>query len=189
VLLAGSSKKYSKIAHHNIHFGQSWRGVFEDLIDKKRLMTDPSLLVTNPTHSDPTLAPNGKEIYYVLFPTPNLDADIDWRSEGPRYRDEMVRVLEQRGYKGFGDSIEFERLTTPADWQARGMERGAPFASAHTFFQTGPFRPSNRWGQNVVFAGSGTQPGVGVPMVLISGRLAAERITGPDRNYRSRALH
>ena len=59
------------------------------------------------------------------------------------------------------------------------MERGAPFASSHTFGQTGPFRPGNLWGQNVVFTGSGTRPGVGVPMVLISGRLAAERITGP----------
>jgi phytoene desaturase len=188
VLLVGSKKSYSKIAHHNIHFGRSWRGVFDDLIEKKRLMTDPSLLVTNPTHSDPSLAPDGKQIYYALFPTPNLDADIDWKSEGPKYRDEMVRVLEERGYREFGESIEVERLTTPADWQARGMERGAPFAAAHTFFQTGPFRPSNRWGENVVFAGSGTQPGVGVPMVLISGRLAAERITGKDRSYRSRAL-
>ncbi|MBM3723410.1 MAG: phytoene desaturase [Actinobacteria bacterium] len=188
VLLAGSKKSYSKIAHHNIHFGRSWRGVFDDLIEKKQLMTDPSLLVTNPTHSDPTLAPDGKQIYYVLFPTPNLDANIDWATQGPRYRDEMVRVLEERGYRDFGESIEVENLTTPADWQARGMERGAPFAAAHTFFQTGPFRPSNRWGENVVFAGSGTQPGVGVPMVLISGRLAAERITGKDRSYRSRAL-
>ena len=61
------------------------------------------------------------------------------------------------------------------------MEQGAPFAAAHSFFQTGPFRPRNLApGENVVFAGSGTQPGVGVPMVLISGRLAAERILGPD---------
>jgi phytoene desaturase len=67
------------------------------------------------------------------------------------------------------------------------MERGAPFAAAHSFGQTGPFRPGNMWGENVVFTGSGTQPGVGVPMVLISGRLAAERITGKDRNYTSRA--
>jgi phytoene dehydrogenase-like protein len=61
---------------------------------------------------------------------------------------------------------------------ALGMERGAPFASAHTFFQTGPFRPRNmaKGYENIVFAGSGTQPGVGVPMVLISGKLAAERI-------------
>lgn len=67
------------------------------------------------------------------------------------------------------------------------MAAGTPFASAHTFGQTGPFRPANRWGENVVFTGSGTQPGVGVPMVLISGRLAAERITGVDPSYTSRA--
>jgi phytoene desaturase len=188
LLLAGSSATYSKIAHHNIHFGKSWRGVFRELIDEKRLMSDPSLLVTNPTHSDPSLAPAGKQVYYVLFPTPNLDADIDWRSQGPRYRDEVVRVLEERGYVGFGDSIDVEHITTPLDWANQGMERGAPFAAAHSFLQTGPFRPGNLWGQNVVFTGSGTQPGVGVPMVLVSGRLAAERVTGPDPLYRSRAL-
>lgn len=187
LLLAGSSASYSKIAHHNIHFGRSWKGVFEDLIDRKQLMTDPSLLVTNPTHSDPDLAPAGKQIYYVLFPTPNLDAPIDWNLTKERYRDEVVRTLEERGYVGFGDSIEVEDITTPQDWADRGMERGAPFASAHSFIQTGPFRPGNLWGENVVFTGSGTQPGVGVPMVLISGRLAAERITGPDLTYRSRA--
>ena len=187
LLLAGSTASYSKIAHHNIHFGRSWKGVFEELIDRRTLMSDPSILVTNPSHSDPSLAPDGKEIYYVLFPTPNLDAPIDWRTEGPRYRDEVVRTLEKRGYVGFGDAIEVEDVTTPLDWEARGMERGAPFASAHSFLQTGPFRPSNMWGENVVFTGSGTQPGVGVPMVLVSGRLAAERITGPDRSYRSRA--
>ena len=180
-MLVGSSKKWDHVAHHNIHFGKSWDGVFDELINKKVLMTDPSILVTVPTHDDPTLAPPGKHSYYVLFPTPNLDADIDWTIEKSRYRDEMVRSLESRGYDGFGDAIEVETVTTPLDWQAQGMERGAPFASAHTFFQTGPFRPSNIAAgfENVVFAGSGTQPGVGVPMVLISGRLAAERIVGP----------
>jgi phytoene desaturase len=141
-------------------------------------MRDPSFLVTNPTRSDPSLAPAGQQGYYVLFPTPNLDGAVDWETFGPKYRDEVVATLERRGYVGFGDAIEVEATTTPLDWQARGMERGAPFAAAHTFGQTGPFRPRNRWGQNVVFAGSGTTPGVGVPMVLISGRLAAERIVG-----------
>ena len=114
------------------------------------------------------------------FPTPNLDAKIDWNKEGARYRNEILRVMEERGYENFEQNIEVEELTTPLDWQERGMERGAPFASAHTFFQTGPFRPRNlaHGFENVVFAGSGTQPGVGVPMVLISGRLAAERIVG-----------
>ncbi|MEI6361011.1 MAG: phytoene desaturase family protein [Actinomycetes bacterium] len=187
LLLAGSSATYSKIAHHNIHFGRSWQGVFDELIDKQQLMSDPSILVTNPTRSDPSLAPDGKQIYYVLFPTPNLDAPIDWRVEGPRYRDEVLRTLEARGYVGFADAIDVEDVTTPLDWQRRGMERGAPFASSHSFLQTGPFRPGNLWGENVVFTGSGTQPGVGVPMVLVSGRLAAERVTGKDPAYRSRA--
>jgi len=144
-------------------------------------MSDPSILVTVPSKDDPSLAPAGKSSYYVLFPTPNLTADIDWEKIGPKYKAEMIKALEERGYEGFGDGIEVEQLTTPLDWQKQGMAQGAPFASAHTFFQTGPFRPRNlaKGFENVVFAGSGTQPGVGVPMVLISGRLAAERIVGP----------
>ncbi len=180
VLLAGSSKSYDFTAHHNIHFGHEWDSIFTELIDKKRFMSDPSLLVTIPSKDDPKLAPAGKHSYYILFPTPNLDADINWEVEGHRYRDHMIETMQSRGYADFGASIEVEHLTTPLDWQKQGMERGAPFASAHTFFQTGPFRPRNLAAgfENVVFAGSGTQPGVGVPMVLISGRLAAERILG-----------
>ena len=180
-LLIGSSKKYDFTAHHNIHFGHSWDGVFDELIKKKQLMSDPSILVTIPTHDDPNLAPPGKHSYYVLFPTPNLDSNIDWTKQAGPYRDQMIKTIEERGYAGFGDSIETEVMTTPLDWKNQGMEMGAPFASAHTFFQTGPFRPRNmaQGIENVVFAGSGTQPGVGVPMVLISGRLAAERIVGP----------
>ena len=181
-MLVGSKKSYDHIAHHNIHFGASWDGVFDELINKKILMTYPSILVTVPSLDDKSLTPPGKESYYVLFPTPNLDADIDWKVTGPKYRDQMIKTLEQRGYTDFGDSIEVEHLTTPLDWETQGMERGAPFASAHTFFQTGPFRPRNLAAgfENIVFAGSGTQPGVGVPMVLISGRLAAERILGKN---------
>jgi phytoene desaturase len=186
LLLAGSTARYDQLAHHNIHFGTAWRQVFDELLSG-RLMSDPSVLVTNPTRSDPALAPDGREIYYVLFPTPNLDAPIDWERIGPRYREHVLATLEARGYPGFGEAVEVEHVTTPVDWAARGMERGAPFAAAHTFWQTGPFRPGNLWGENVVFTGSGTRPGVGVPMVLISGRLAAERVLGPDPSYRSRA--
>jgi phytoene desaturase len=189
LLHIGSSASYGKIAHHNIHFGRAWRRTFDEIIRDGQLMSDPSLLVTNPSGSDPALAPAGRQTYYVLAPTPNLTADIDWASTGPRYRDELVATLEARGYTGFGAGIEVERLVTPADWAASGLAAGAPFAAAHTIAQTGPFRFPTlpRAFENVVFTGSGTQPGVGVPMVLLSGRLAAERITGRDRQYRSRA--
>lgn len=181
VLLAGSTRSYPDAVHHNIHFGHEWRGVFDELIAKRTLMSDPSLLVTNPTYTDTSLAPEGRQSYYVLFPTPNLDADIDWAREEPRYVEHMLATMEDRGYDGFASAMEVSHVTTPQDWLERGMERGAPFAAAHSFTQTGPFRPGNLWGENVVFTGSGTRPGVGVPMVLISGRLAAERITGRAR--------
>ena len=168
-MLAGSNRSYDFTAHHNIHFGEQWKGVFDDLTHG-RLMSDPSILVSRPTASDPSLAPAGKEIYYVLFPTPNMTAGIDWAESAPRYREHVISQLESRGYEGFGDAIEVEDVTTPLEWEQRGMQAGAPFASAHTFGQTGPFRPGNLWGENVVFTGSGTQPGVGVPMVLVSGR-------------------
>lgn len=189
VLLAGSRQSYRHTAHHTISFGRAWQRTFDEVIQRGRLMSDPSLLVTTPTRSDPTLAPEGRHSYYVLAPTPNLTADLDWHRLAPRYRDEVVETLEERGFVGFDDGIDIEHSITPADWRARGMAAGAPFAAAHTFRQTGPFRPGNLVDgvDNVVLAGSGTIPGVGVPMVLISGRLAAERVVGRDRTYRSRA--
>ncbi|GAA0473749.1 phytoene dehydrogenase [Paractinoplanes deccanensis] len=181
VLHIGSTRSYGKIAHHNIHFGHQWRGTFDEVIRKGLLMSDPSLLVTNPTHTDPSAAPPGKQTYYVLAPAPNLDAGpMNWRGDlRTRYADSLVRTLEDRGYIGFGDGIEVREIITPADWLDQGMAAGTPFAAAHTFAQTGPFRPANLHPSlpNVVFTGSGTQPGVGVPMVLISGKLAAGRIT------------
>jgi phytoene desaturase len=83
---------------------------------------------------------------------------------------------------GYPSDIEVEAFVDPLDWERQGMERGTPFALSHRFFQTGPFRPSNvdRRAPGLVFVGSGTQPGVGVPMVLVSGRLAAERVRQMD---------
>ncbi|MCM3886410.1 phytoene desaturase family protein [Frankia sp. R82] len=190
LLLAGARADYPHTAHHTIHFGQAWRRTFAEIIDRGELMSDPSFLVSTPSRSDPTLAPAGGHACYVLFPTPNLTAGLDWSVLGPRYRDEVVATCERRGYPGFGAAIEVEQVTTPADWRARGMAAGAPFAAAHTLGQTGPFRPGNLAPglANVVFTGSGTRPGVGVPMVLVSGRLAAERVLGPQSGYRSRAL-
>jgi phytoene desaturase len=181
VLHIGSRQAYSKIAHHNIHFGRSWQGTFDEVIHRGLLMSDPSLLVTNPSRTDPSAAPDGRQTYYVLAPTPNLEAGpMDWRGGlAERYAESLVHTLERRGYVGFGDGIEVERIITPADWADQGMAAGTPFAAAHTFRQTGPFRPANLHPtlENVVFTGSGTQPGVGVPMVLISGKLAAARVT------------
>ncbi len=183
VLHAGSRQAYSRIAHHNVHFGRSWRAAFDEVIRRGRLMSDPSLLVTNPSRTDPSVAPAGRQAYYVLAPVPNLaTGPLDWRTATlpSRYAEELARTLEERGYVGFRDGIEVSKMVTPADWADYGLAAGTPFAAAHTLRQTGPFRPRNVHPslENVFFVGAGTQPGVGVPMVLISGKLAAARVVG-----------
>jgi phytoene desaturase len=111
----------------------------------------------------------------VLEPTPNLDGRVDWNEDRGRVRDELAARV---GALGYGTDVEVEALVDPLDWQQLGLERGTPFALSHKFLSTGPFRPSNveRHAPGLVFVGSGTVPGVGVPMVLVSGRLAAERV-------------
>jgi phytoene desaturase len=151
-------------------------------------MTDPSLLVTRPTATDPSLAPEGHELLYILAPCPNLHtAPLDWAGLRSAYRDELVSTLEQRGLTNLGEVIEVEQLVTPADWAAQGLAVGTPFSVAHTFAQTGPFRPSNlvRGRSNVVLAGCGTTPGVGVPTAIISGKLAAARISAVSTRRRA----
>ena len=174
----------TEAAHHNIHFGRTWREAFTALLDEGRRMPDPSILVTVPTRSDPSLAPAGAHSLYVLEPAPNLDGHVDWTGERERIRDDLAGRVAALGYPA---EIEVEEFLDPVDWEARGMERGTPFALAHTFFQTGAFRPSNRDRRipGVFFVGSGTTPGVGVPMVLVSGRLAAERVQTYARERRS----
>jgi phytoene desaturase len=163
------------VEHHNIHFGRTWERAFGEMLDDGRRMSDPSILVTVPTLAEPSMAPPDRHVLYVLEPVPNLDGRVDWTAERDIARRRLAAHVSALGYP---DDIEVETLVDPRDWQAQGMERGTPFALAHRFLQSGPFRPANvdRRAPGVVFAGSGTQPGVGIPMVLVSGRLAAERV-------------
>lgn len=183
VLHLGTDRTWPSLAHHTLSFGASWHTTFDELTRTGRLMSDPSLLITRPTATDPGLAPPGRHLHYVLAPCPNTDIGpgvAAWTDLAPGYRDRLLRELERRGLAGLGSAIEAECMVTPAGWHAQGHAAGTPFAAAHTFAQTGPFRPRNlvRGTENAVLAGCGTTPGVGVPTVLLSGKLAAARITG-----------
>jgi phytoene desaturase len=162
-------------AHHNIHFGDAWKGAFKALLEDGTRMPDPSILVSGPSSSDPSLAPEGCSSLYVLEPMPNLDGHIDWLYERDRVKEDLTARVAALGYPS---EVEVERFFDPTDWERQGMERGTPFALSHRFFQSGPFRPNNvtKKVPGLVFVGSGTVPGVGVPMVLLSGRLAADRV-------------
>lgn len=179
------------VGHHTIQFGDAWAQTFRDIIDDGRVMSDPSLLVTRPTASDPGLAPPGRDLLYILAPTPNTDvARIDWESTESTYVEEMIAAVNAR-QPGLIQDPEVLSVFTPDSWGRQGMAAGSPFALAHTFTQTGPFRPANmiRGVDNVVLAGSSTIPGVGVPTVILSGKLAAQRISGLVAENNKREVH
>jgi phytoene desaturase len=165
--------------HHTILFGRAWRQTFTEIIQRGEVMSDPSLLFTRPTATDRSLAPPGRDLGFLLAPAPNLARGrIDWAERGPEYVAGLLDVLGHR-LPGVGE-VELLHVDTPADWARQGLVAGTPFAYAHTVTQTGPFRPGNRPGgvANAVLAGGSTVPGVGVPTAVVSGRLAADRITG-----------
>jgi phytoene desaturase len=163
-------------AHHNIHFGHEWAGAFAALAEGRR-MPDPSLLVSVPTLSEPGLAPDGCSVLYALEPVPNLTAGLDWSRLRTRVRDDLAAHVARLGYPV--DIVE-ETVVDPVDWARQGLAAGTPFSLSHRFSQSGPFRPANvdARAPGLVFVGTGTVPGVGIPMVLLSGKLAAERL-GP----------
>ncbi|MBF6212966.1 phytoene desaturase [Nocardia puris] len=188
-------------AHHTIDFGAAWASTFAEIAARPRrggrttahgrLMSDPSLLLTRPALTDPGLfidrADGRHEPFSLLAPCPNLaSAPLDWEPLARPYLRELLAVLEARGYTGIARHFTVDHLDTPATWRARGMIAGTPFSLAHLFRQTGPFRPRNLPGfsDNVVIAGCGTTPGVGVPTALLSGKLAANRVTGVDSRAR-----
>ncbi|WP_459545257.1 phytoene desaturase family protein [Nocardia sp. X0981] len=193
---AGTAESWPVQAHHTIEFGAAWERTFAEITARRggRPMSDPSLLLTRPALSDPGLRIVRDGVRYepfsLLAPCPNLDsAPLDWARLGPAYLRELLTVLEGRGYHGIATGFTVDRLDTPTTWRDQGMIAGTPFSAAHLFGQTGPFRTRNlvRGRENVVLAGCGTTPGVGVPTALLSGKLAAQRVVGENRVVRPRA--
>jgi len=178
VVHLGLDRRLDGAAHHNIHFAADYKRSFDDIL-RGRLQRDPSWFLSVPTVSDPGLAPPGGEVGFYLLPTANLHGEpVDWDVQGPRELDLALARIEAAGYGPVRDATVTSLVVTPQDWARQGMAAGTPFAVSHHFRQTGPFRPSNVAPKvrGVVFTGSSTTPGVGVPMVLVSGKLAAERV-------------
>jgi phytoene desaturase len=173
----GLPRRLGGQAHHTLHLGRDWKGTFEALTRHGGVQPDPSLLVTAPA-ADAGAAPAGHSTLFVLEPTANTRAGHDWGELGPRVR---ARLLARLGRLGYGD-LEADRaaelVVDPPAWEASGLSAGTPFSLDHRFSQTAWFRPANASATvpGLWFAGMGTVPGVGVPMVLVSGRLAAERV-------------
>lgn len=179
LMYLGVEGEYPELKHHNLIVSRDLRRNFQRIFHDMQLPDDPAYYICNPSKTDPSLAPEGCENLYVLVPVPHQTPNIDWAVEGKRYRDQMIDRLEAFGLTDLRNRIRVERIFTPDDFRVElNSEMGSAFGLAHNIPQIGYFRPHNRHAKlgNLYFVGASTQPGTGIPMVLISARLVAERI-------------
>jgi phytoene desaturase len=179
MLYLGLDKTYD-IPHHNVFFSNDYKKNVDEIVRTKSLSPDPSFYIQNASVTDPTLAPAGKSALYVLVPTANISAGIDWPQEKAAFRDLIISLIRQRTeLKDIEQHIQVEKIITPHDWEHDySIYNGATFNLSHIISQMLYFRPHNRFEEfhNCYLVGGGTHPGSGLPTIYQSGRIAAALI-------------
>lgn len=181
LLYLGVSRKYPHLPHHTLVVPGDLRAACDEIFRHHRIPADPPFYICCASRTDPTLAPSGGESLYVLVPVPSRrqGRGPDWSREGPALEAAMLARLERFGLTDLRRHLVTSRVFTPAEFGARfSATRLEAFGLAHGMDQVGYFRPHNRHAvyRNLYFVGQSTHPGCGIPMVLISSRLVAERI-------------
>ncbi len=184
VVYFGTKKRYldSKLHHHNIIVNPRYKELLKDVFDRRKLPEDFSLYLHMPTKTDPSIAPEGSESFYVLSLVPHLNNEVDWNTFTETYRDRILEYLEEHYLPGLRENIVALHHIDPLHFQnTLNSYKGAAFAARPTLLQSAYFRPHARSEEfeNLYFAGAGTHPGAGVPAVLSSGKIAAQLID-PD---------
>jgi phytoene desaturase len=173
VIYFGTKRQYrhSGLAHHNILLGPRYRGLLDDIFERKALAKDFSLYLHMPTLTDPTIAPEGCEGFYVLSPVPNLSAGVDWQEAALPYRNAIMDFLEENYLPDLQANLVAEHSINPLHFQnVLNSYQGAAFSFQPILRQSAWFRPHNRSEEfdNLYFVGAGTHPGAGIPGVLSS---------------------
>ncbi|MBL9147693.1 MAG: phytoene desaturase [Phycisphaerae bacterium] len=165
------------LPHHTIYTSKDYRGNLANIATHGRLSADASTYVCNASRTDASLAPEGHSSLYVLVPTPNAQADIDWTTETPRLREDAYRQLETVfGIEDIRGRVVAERCVTPADWRGENIMFGATFNLAHSLPQMLHRRPQHRFEglDGLWFVGGGTHPGSGLPVIFLSAEITTD---------------
>lgn len=183
VIYFGTKRRYTDgtLAHHNIILGERYRELLSDIFRRKVLADDFSLYLHMPTLTDPSMAPEGHEAFYVLSPVPHQDSGIDWTVMAKPYRDRIMQFLEDNYLPGLQENLVVEHHIDPLHFQNTLLSyKGSAFSLEPILTQSAWFRPHNRSEDfdNLYFVGAGTHPGAGLPGVLSSSKIAEQLITG-----------
>jgi phytoene desaturase len=179
----GTNRRYEEVQHHSIVLGPRYEGLLKDIYTHKKLSEDFSLYLYRPTATDPSLAPEGCDAFYVLAPVPHLGSGTDWTTMAEPYKLAVQKRLEETLLPGLGEAIVSSKVMTPLDFKDRFLSPwGAGFGMEPILSQSAYFRPQNKshWLGNLFMVGAGTHPGAGIPGVLTSAKIAADMVPDPS---------
>ena len=170
----GSKKKYDNVAHHTICFGNSYKKHLDKIFEKKILSEDISYYLHRPSATDPNMAPDGQDAFYVLVPVPNNLSKINWANEGDKFKNLVLDKMDKSVLPGIKENVISDFYLTP-DYFEKNLAtlHGSGFSIQPKFSQSAYFRFHNQSEifENLYFVGAGTHPGAGMPGVLSSAKV------------------
>jgi phytoene desaturase len=180
VLYLGLDRAYEHLAHHDFVFSRDPEEEFDFIYHKGEPAPDPTCYIAAPSRTEPGVAPEGGEALYILVHTPYLRPHHDWAQMLPAYRQVIFdKLARTAGMKDLESRIRVERALTPQDINDRyRVLNGAIYGLASHGRMFGAFKPGNRSRDlpGLYLAGGAAHPGPGMPMVLMSGWIAADTL-------------
>lgn len=182
VLYLGVAREHPQLEHHNIFFSDDYPREFREMFEDRAPAAEPTIYVCIHSKSDPARAPAGCENWFVLVNAPAVDEarPLDWPALAQTYGDAILDRLEQRfGLTGLRSAIRVREHFTPADFITRYGALGGALYGFASHSTTSAFRrpPLQAKGvENFYFVGGSTHPGGGLPLVVLSGKMVAEKI-------------
>ena len=170
----GTKRQYPDVAHHTILLGPRYKALLDDIFENKVLADDFSLYLHRPTATDPSMAPEGCDAFYVLSPVPHLDSGVDWTAKAEAYRRAVSRYLSGSILPDLEEQLVTSRMLTPQGFLDDYLSfKGAAFSIEPVLTQSAYFRPHNESEDvdGLYFVGAGTHPGAGMPGVISSARV------------------
>lgn len=183
IMYLGVDKELSELRHHTLYFAKDWQQNFAEIFDDPNYPDDPSFYLCNPNKTDSTTAPEGKENIFVLVPiAAGLEDTEEVRKE---YGQKIISKIETMLGESFAEKIEFIEYFSVKDFESRyNSFQGSALGLAHTLMQTAAFRPDTKSKkvENLYYVGGNTNPGIGMPMCLISAELVYKQLIGDTSN-------
>ncbi len=174
VLFFGTKKKYNNVAHHTIYFGDTYKKHLNKIFEKKILSDDISYYLHRPSATDPNMAPDGQDAFYVLVPVPNNLSKINWIEQGDKFKDLVLERMDKTVLPGIKENVVSDFYLTPDYFEIDlATLHGSGFSIQPKFSQSAYFRFHNQSEifKNLYFVGAGTHPGAGMPGVLSSAKV------------------